>query len=690
MMKRDELCINTIRMLAIDMVQQANSGHPGMPMGAAPMAYVLWTQFLRHSPQNPMWPDRDRFVLSAGHGSALLYSLLHLTGYDLSLEEIKRFRQWESKTPGHPEHGLTPGVECTAGPLGQGFATSVGMAIAERFLAAHFNREDLDIVNHFTYVIAGDGDLMEGVASEAASLAGHLKLGRLICLYDNNHITLAGETRLNFTEDVCKRFEAYGWHVLSVEDGNDTAAIAKAIAEAREETSRPSLISVRTHIGYGSPHKQDTFGAHGSPLGPEEVAATKKNLGWPLDPPFYIPEEALSHFRQAVEKGKALEEAWRAKLEAYGKAHPDLRRQWQDWMAARLPEGWDEAIPSFSSNPKGMATRTVGGQVMNAIAPRVPYLIGGSADLDPSTNTALKGRGSFQAPDAGGPDPVQGAVPGPWGYEGANIAFGVREHAMGSMLNGLALHGGLLPYGSTFLVFSDYMRPAIRLAALMRLHVIYVFTHDSIAVGEDGPTHQPVEHLAALRAIPGLTVIRPADANETAEAWKIAMTHREGPVALIFTRQAVPVVPRERYAPAASLAKGGYVLADSPSGKPEVILIATGSEVHPCLEAYEKLTSEGIGVRLVAMPSWELFERQSEDYRNEVLLPHVRARISVEAGVTHGWHRYVGLDGETMGIDRFGASAPGEVLLKEFGFTSDRIVQRAKALLRKKAEGPLR
>jgi len=683
MTKMDELCINTIRMLSIDMVQQANSGHPGMPMGAAPMAYVLWTQFLKHSPQNPAWPDRDRFVLSAGHGSALLYSLLHLTGYDLSLEEIKRFRQWESKTPGHPEHGLTPGVECTAGPLGQGFATSVGMAIAERFLAAHFNREGFDIVNHYTYVIAGDGDLMEGVASEAASLAGHLKLGRLICLYDSNHITLAGETKLNFTEDVCKRFEAYGWHIQSVEDGNDVDAISKTIAAAREEESRPSLISIRTHIGYGSPKKQDTFGVHGSPLGPEEVQATKKNLGWPLEPPFYIPEEALALFRKGVEKGKALEEAWKAKLEAYGKSYPELLTQWRDWMAGRLPDGWDQEIPSFPPDPKGVATRTVGGQVMNAIASRVPFLLGGSADLDPSTNTALKGRGTFQAPDRRSDVPVQGAVPGPWGYEGANIAFGVREHAMGSIVNGIALHGGLLPYGSTFLVFSDYMRPAIRLAALMKLHLIYVFTHDSIAVGEDGPTHQPVEHLSSLRAIPGLTVIRPADANETAEAWKVAMTYREGPVALIFTRQAVAVLPRNKYASAQFVRRGGYVLADSPSKKPEIILIATGSEVHPTLDAYEKLLAEGIQARVVAMPSWELFERQVEDYRNEVLPPDVEARISIEAGVTHGWHKYVGLHGEVMGIDRFGASAPGEVLLRKFGFTSEHIVERAKALLRK-------
>jgi len=679
----DELCINTIRMLSVDMVQQANSGHPGMPMGAAPMAYVLWTKFLRHSPLNPEWPDRDRFVLSAGHGSALLYSLLHLTGYDLPMEEIKRFRQWESKTPGHPEYRETPGVECTTGPLGQGFATGVGMAIAERFLASKFNRPGFEVVSHFTYAIAGDGDLMEGVASEAASLAGHLKLGHLIYLYDNNHITLAAETKLNLTEDVCKRFEAYGWHVQSVEDGNDIEAISKAIAAAQEETSRPSLISIRTHIGYGSPHKQDTFGVHGSPLGPDEVIATKKNLGWPLEPKFHIPDEALTHFRKTLDKGKKLEAEWNAKLEFYGKTYPELKKEWQKWLKGALQQGWDKDIPQFPPNPKGVATRSVGGQVMNAISSHLPFLIGGSGDLDPSTNTPLKGRGNFQPPGTGD-GTAQGAVSGPWGYEGANIAFGVREHAMGSILNGMALHGGLLPYASTFLVFSDYMRPAIRLAALMRLHVIYIFTHDSIALGEDGPTHQPVEQISSLRAMPGITVLRPADANEAALAWKIAVEHKEGPVALIMTRQAVPVLDREKYAPVASLARGAYVLADSSPEKPEIILIATGSEVHPALEAYEKMRSEGIRVRLVSMPSWELFERQPEDYRQQVLPPDVLTRMSIEAAVTHGWHKYVGLEGETVGIDHFGASAPGEILLKNFGFTSENIVNRAKGLLKKK------
>lgn len=676
----DELCIDTIRMLSVDMVQQANSGHPGMPMGAAPMAYVLWTKFLRHNPNHPTWPDRDRFVLSAGHGSALLYSLLHLTGYDLSMEELKRFRQWGSKTPGHPECRETPGVESTTGPLGQGFGNGVGMAIAERFLAARFNRPGYEIVNHYTYAIVSDGDLMEGVASEAASLAGHLKLGKLIYLYDNNSVTLAGAARLTFTEDVCKRFEAYGWHVQRIDDGNDVEAISRAISTAQNETVRPSLISIRTHIGYGSPRKQDTFEAHGSPLGPEEVAATKKNLGWPLEPTFYIPEEALAHFRRAIPQGAKLEEEWKARLDSYGKTSPELRTEWDQWMNSILPEGWDKDIPAFPPDPKGLATRSAGGQVMNAIASHLNFLIGGSADLNPSTNTALKGKGNFE-PQGEGDGTVQGSVSGPWGYEGANIAFGVREHGMGSILSGMALHGGLLPYGSTFFVFSDYMRPAIRLAALMKLHVIYVFTHDSLAVGEDGPTHQPVEQLFSLRAIPGLTVIRPADANETAEAWRIAVEHKNGPTAIILTRQNVPVMDRGRLSPAAGLRKGAYILSDSSSGKPDVILIATGSEVHLALEAQEKLLAEGVKARVVSMPSWDLFDQQPEAYRHQVLPPDVTQRVSIEAGVTLGWHRYVGSAGEIIGIDHFGASAPGNAVLKEFGFTSIHILNRVKTLL---------
>jgi transketolase len=681
----DELCINTIRMLSVDMVQQANSGHPGMPMGSAPMAYVLWMRFFRYNPRDPKWPDRDRFVLSAGHGSALLYSILHLTGYDLPRDELKRFRQWGSKTPGHPEHGETSGVESTTGPLGQGFGNGVGMAMAERFLAARFNRPGHEIVNHYTYAIVSDGDLMEGVASEAASLAGHFKLGKVIYLYDNNRITLAGETALNFTEDVSKRFEAYGWHVQSIEDGNDIKAISKAIQAAQNETSRPSLISVRTHIAYGSPHRQDTFEAHGSPLGPEEVIATKKNLGWPLEPTFYIPDEALAHFRKALDKGRELEEEWKAKLESYGKVYPELRMEWNQWMNSKLPKGWDKDIPIFPPDPKGVATRAAGGQIINAIASHVPSLMGGSADLNPSTNTAMKGRGNFQSPGSGD-EAVQGSVSGSWGYEGANVAFGVREHAMASILNGMALHGGLVPFGSTFLTFSDYMRPSIRLGALMRLHIIYIFTHDSVALGEDGPTHQPVEHLASLRAMPNLTVIRPADANETAEAWRVAMEHREGPVALILTRQNVPVIDRSRFNPANGLRNGAYILADSPA-RPEIILIATGSEVHLAIEVYEKLRNEGIGVRVVSMPSWELFERQPEEYRNKILPPQITARISIEAGATLGWHKYVALEGGIFGIDHYGASAPGKTVLKEFGFTSENVLKRVRALLAERRGG---
>jgi transketolase len=684
-MDLDRLCINTIRMLSVDMVQEANSGHPGLPLGAAPMAYVLWTKFLRHNPENPKWPDRDRFILSAGHGSALLYSLLHLTGYDLPLEEIKRFRQWGSKTPGHPEYGDTPGVECTTGPLGQGFAMGVGMALAERFLAAHFNRPGLEIVNHFTFGLVSDGDLMEGVASEAASLAGHLRLGKLIYLYDSNSITLAGETRLVFTEDVSRRFAAYGWQVQEVEDGNGLEAIARAIEKARGEGSRPSLISVKTHIGYGSPHKQDTFEAHGSPLGPEEVAATKKNLGWPLEPKFFIPEEVRAHFHKIAAPGAKIEEDWKAKLRSYQTAFPELGKHWDQWINLELPEGWEKDIPVFPADPKGVATRAAGGKIMNALAPRVPFLIGGSGDLNPSTNTVLKGRGNFQPPRAED-TPVQGAEPGPWNYAGANIHFGVREHAMGSILNGMALHGGILPYGSTFLIFSDYMRPAIRLAALMKLRVIYVFTHDSVALGEDGPTHQPVEHMAGLRAVPGLTVIRPADANEAAEAWKVAIQHKEGPVALLMTRQAIPVIDRTHFSPADGLKRGAYILADSPSGRAQVLILASGSEVQPALAAYQRLKEEGIPARLVSMPSWELFEKQPEEYRNQVIPREILLKVSIEAGATMGWHKYIGPGGEAIGIDHFGASAPAKVILEKFGFTPENIIRRVKALLAPKAQ----
>ena len=677
----DKLCINTLRMLSLDMVQRANSGHPGMPLGAAPMAYVLWSRFLRYNPKNPAWQDRDRFVLSAGHGSALLYSILHLTGYDISMDELKRFREWGSLTPGHPESNIKYGIEATTGPLGQGFANGVGMAVAERHMAAKFNRPGHEIVNHYTYAIVSDGDLMEGISSEAASLAGHLRLGRLIYLYDSNGITLAGETKLTFTEDVCKRFEAYGWHVQVVSDGNDIEAIEKAIECARAESTRPSLIAISTHIGHGSP-KHDSYGVHGSPLSPDEVIATKKFYDWPLEPDFYLPEAATAHFRKASEKGAGLNSEWNALLSSYGDKYPDLLKEWEAAVNRKLPERWDKDIPIFPADPKGIATRVAGGKVMNSIARHLSSLIGGSGDLDPSTNTSITGKGSFQCPGTGS-ETLQGAASGQWGYDGSNIAFGVREHAMGGILNGMALHNGLIPFGSTFLVFSDYMRAAIRLAALSKLHVIYIFTHDSIALGQDGPTHQPIEHISSLRCIPGLTVIRPCDANETAEAWKLAIQHSEGPVALILTRQNVPVIDRTRYSSAEGLSHGAYVLAESSPGTPDLIFIATGSEVHQTLKASEILMNEGVKTRVVSMPSWELFEKQPVEYRNTVLPPEVTARVSVEAAATFGWHKYVGASGETIGIDRFGASAPGEVLLEKFGFTVEGIVNKARGILKK-------
>ena len=678
----DDLCINTIRFLSIDAVQKANSGHPGMPMGASSMAYVLWTRFLRHNPTNPTWFNRDRFVLSAGHGSMLLYSLLHLTGYDQPLEQIQRFRQWGSTTPGHPEHGVAPGVEVTTGPLGQGFGNGVGMAIAERYLAARYNRPDFEIIDHFTYAIVSDGDLMEGVAAEAASLAGHLKLAKLICLYDNNLITLAGATRLTFTEDRAKRFEAYGWHVQSVDDGADLGAIEEALRQARAETTRPSLIMVRTHIGYGSPHRQDTFEAHGAPLGPEEVRLTKENVGWPVEPPFHIPEKALNHFRQALDQGKREEDQWNARFAAYKKAFPDLAAELQKLMSGELLSGWEASIPQFPADAKGLATRAASGKVLNALASKLPTLIGGSADLNPSNNTALQGMGDFQNPDGVEGD-RQGAVGGPWSYQGRNVHFGVREHAMGAILNGMAVHGGLIPFGATFLVFSDYIRPAIRLAALMEQRVIYVFTHDSIGVGEDGPTHQPVEQLAVLRAIPNLVVIRPCDANETALAWRVAIELRNRPVVLALTRQNVPTLDRTQVASAEGLRHGAYVLADAPTGKPDVILIASGSEVHLVLDARQKLLEHKVQARVVSMPSWELFDAQPQEYRDSVLLPSVRLRLAVEAGVTQGWHRYTGDLGDVIGLDRFGASAPGGTVMREFGFTPENVLQRTLALLRR-------
>lgn len=658
--KIEKLCINNLRMLAADMVEKAKSGHPGMPMGAAAMAFVLWTRFMRHNPGNPAWPNRDRFVLSAGHGSSLLYALLHLTGYDLPLEELMRFRQWGSKTPGHPEFRHTTGVEVTTGPLGQGIANAVGMAIAERFLASYFNRPCYDIVDHYTYVIAGDGDLMEGVSHEAASLAGHLKLGKLICLYDDNHISIEGSTDMAFTEDRAGRFEAYRWHVQKVDDGNDTESLAAAIQAAQAEKDRPSLILVRTHIGYGSPNKQDSPSAHGEPLGTEEIRLTKENLGWPEEP-FYIDEQVRDYFGRAMEKGNHLETKWQELFDSYAGSFSDLADEYRRWMKGLLPQGWDKYIPVFPADEKGIATRAASGTVLNALAASMPNLIGGSADLAPSTKTIIKGAGDF----------------GPGSYSGRNMRFGVREHGMGSILNGMALSGGLIPYGATFLVFSDYMRPPIRMAAMMGLKVIYVFTHDSIGVGEDGPTHQPIEHLSVLRAIPGLTVIRPADANETAEAWRCAIGQVKGPTALILTRQNLPTLDRKIVSSAGKLSRGAYILFEAEGRKPDVILLASGSEANLALEAAGKLQGSGIAARVVSMPSWELFEAQPEEYRNKVLPPHIKARVAVEAGLTQGWHRYVGEGGKVVGIDHFGASAPAPVLFKEFGFTVDNIVVSA-------------
>ena len=677
----DQLCINTIRFLSVDAIQKANSGHPGLPMGSAPMAYVLWTRLLKYNPSNPNWPDRDRFVLSGGHGSMLLYSLLHLTGYALPLEQIQQFRQWESMTPGHPERGAAPGVETTTGPLGQGFGNGVGMAMAERFLAARYNRPGHEIVDHYTYGIVSDGDLMEGVASEAASLAGHLKLGKLIYLYDNNYISLGGTTSLSFTEDRAKRFEAYDWHVQTVDDGNDLEAIDRALRAARAETDRPSIIMVHTVIGYGAPHKQNTFGVHGSPLGPDEVKAAKENLGWPLDPPFYIPGEALEHFREALDNGKRTEAEWNTRLAAYEKAFPELARELQQALRGEFSAGWEADIPTFPADAKGVSTRVASGKVLNAIAPKIPTLIGGSADLNPSTETAMKGLGDFEPADFSA-STAQGLVGGGTSYAGRNIAFGVREHAMGAIANGLAAHGGILPFTATFFTFSDYMRGAIRLAALSGLHVIFVFTHDSVGVGEDGPTHEPVEHAAAMRAIPHLTVFRPGDANETAVAWRVAVESK-GPSVLLFTRQNVPVLDRAQYAPAEGLRRGAYVLADAPNGKPEVILIATGSEVQWIVGAQKKLQEQGIAARIVSMPSWELFDAQPKEYRDAVLPPSVRARLAVEAGVPQGWHKYVGSEGDVIGLERFGASAPYQIIFEKLGFTVDNVVARTKKLLGK-------
>jgi transketolase len=672
----ETLAINTIRMLSVDAVQKANSGHPGMPMGAASMAYVLWTEYLKHNPKNPQWSDRDRFVLSAGHGSMLLYSLLHLTGYDLSLDEIKNFRQLGSKTPGHPERGHTPGVEVTTGPLGQGFANGVGFAIAEAHLAATFNRDTTDIVNHYTYGIVSDGDVMEGVAAEAASLAGHLQLGKLIYLYDQNEITLAGSSNLSFNEDVATRFTGLGWHTVSI-DGMDAGAVRQALDESRAETGRPSLIVARTHIGYGSPNKQDTFSAHGSPLGPDEVKATKAHLGWPVDEDFFIPGDALAVFRAAIERGAEVEAEWNSKFESYRSAQPDLAAEFEHAMSGKLTSGWDADLPKWSPGDKPMATRKASEAVIQAFFPKVPTFFGGSADLNPSTNTGMKGAGDFEPAPPPQDFPAQGTVGGDWDYAGRNVHFGVREHAMGSSVNGMAAHGGLIPFGATFLVFSDYMRPAIRLAALSNLKSIFVFTHDSIAVGEDGPTHEPVEHVMSLRLIPNLRVIRPGDPNETADAWRVAL-ESDGPTALILTRQDLAVL--DTSSAKGNLKQGGYILVDA-DGKPDLALIATGSEVELAVKARALLAVRGVKARVVSLPCWEIFDQQDAAYRESVIGDKDLLKLSVEAGTTIGWQRYTGMRGRNVGIDRYGASGPGAKVLSHFGFTAEHVAAEALRLL---------
>ncbi len=677
----DRLCVDTIRFLSVDMVEKANSGHPGLPMGAAPMAYVLWTRFLRHSPSNPCWWDRDRFVLSAGHGSALLYSLLHLTGYDLPLEQLKQFRQWGSQTPGHPESHLTAGVEASTGPLGQGVGNALGMAIAQAHLAARYHRPGHELFTHFTYVLASDGDMMEGVQSEAASLAAHLGLGRLIVLYDDNHVTLSATTPIAFSEDVPARYRSYGWHVQQVDDGNDLEAIGRAIHAAREVRDRPSLVSVQTVLGYGAPDKQGTFAAHGSPLGADEVIKAKKNLGWPVEPPFLVPDEARKHFRGAIEHGRELEQAWRQKLDAYAREFPELAHEIDRRFSDELPGGWAETLPVFPRDAKGMATRKASEAVLQELAHRVPELAGGSGDLDPSTYTWLKEDGDFESP-ARDQKGVQGQVGGGWGYAGRNVHFGVREHAMAAAVNGLACHGGFIPFAATFLVFSDYMRPSMRLSALAELRSIFVFTHDSIGVGEDGPSHEPIEQLASLRAIPNLVVIRPCDANETRWAWQVAIEEHTRPTALILTRQAVPTLDRSVHAPAELLRRGAYVL--NPSGEradPDVILIASGSEVALIVAAEPILRKANVNARLVSMPCWRLFEEETPEYRESVLPKAITRRLAVEAASPFGWERWTGLGGAIIGIDHFGASAPGKTVFKEYGFTVEHVVAQALALV---------
>ena len=662
----DQLSINTMRFLAVDAVQKAKSGHPGAPMGAAPMAYVLWDRFLKHNPKDPRWPDRDRFVLSAGHASMLLYSLLHLTGYDLPMEELKRFRQWGSKTPGHPEYRLTPGVEATTGPLGQGFANGVGMAVAERWLAEHYNRAGHEIIDHHVYGIVSDGDLMEGVASEAASLAGTLQLGKLIYLYDDNEISIEGDTDISFRENVGQRFKAYGWHVIGPIDGMDAAAVDLALRDARAELGRPSLIVCQTLIGYGSPNKAGTGSVHGEALGEEEVRLTREQLGWADKGPFSVPAEALAHFRLAVDRGRERQGEWEARMADYRRAYPDEAARLSEALSGDLPDGWDGELQAlFGPGDSPVATRVASGKVMNAISKRVHSFVGGSADLAPSTKTILDDRSHY------GPDE----------YSGHNLHFGVREHAMGAVANGMALHGGVIPYTATFLLFSDYMRPPMRLAALMEQRVVYLFTHDSIGLGEDGPTHQPIEQLMGLRAVPNLVVVRPADATETVEAWRVALERRDGPTVLVFSRQNLPVLDRTVLAGADGVRRGAYTLLDT-SGDPEVILLSTGSEVHVAVEAEQLLRQEGVQARVVSMPSWELFDAQPAEYRDSVLPPEVRARVSVEAATTMGWERYIGDTGVAVGVSHFGASAPGGVIYEQLDLTARRVADEALKLAR--------
>jgi transketolase len=666
----DNLCINTIRMLSADAVEKANSGHPGLPMGAAAFAYTLWTQHLRFNPKDPDWLNRDRFVLSAGHGSMLLYSLLHLTGYDLPLDELKQFRQWGSLTPGHPEHGLTPGVETTTGPLGQGFANGVGMALAERLLAEHYNLPGHEIIDYHIYALASDGDLMEGISAEAASFAGGLKLGKLIYLYDSNRISIEGSTDLAFCEDTAQRFEAYGWHTITVEDGNDTTAVDTALVAAKKD-ARPSLIILRTHIGFGSPGKHDSASVHGSALGEEELLKTKENLGWPTKPMFYVPPEALEHMRKSLDRGATLEDAWNKKFEAYEQAFPELAKELQQRLKGELPSDWETVLPTFPPGTEPMATREASGAIMNAVAAKIPLFLGGSADLGPSNNTRLKDFGDVACDK--------------WDPGARNLHFGVREHAMGGILNGLALSKIILPYGATFLIFSDYMRAAMRLSAIMKLPVVYVLTHDSIGQGEDGTTHQPIEHLASLRAMPDMMVIRPADANETVEAWRQALLQRNGPKVLVLSRQKLPVLDRSYLSGADNLRFGAYILKDC-NGTPDILLIATGSEVSITLQAADLLTKRKIQPRVISMPSTELFDQQSQDYKDSVLPPTVPKRLAIEAASSFGWSKYVGDAGDTLCIDEFGSSAPGPVMMEKFGFTSENIVKRALKLLEKPTE----